>query len=84
VPLVYTRYDGNVHVAGWLFTSFGVAPDRPLAASKLLDRIQPLHLASAAMARRDAARGDRRRSPGPAARRGRRVRVLRADGERAG
>ena len=52
VPLVaYTRYDGNVHVAGWLFTSFGVgAVIGSLAAAKLLDRIQPLHLASAAMA----------------------------------
>jgi len=52
VPLVaYTRYDGNVHVAGWLFTSFGVgAVIGSLAASKLLDRVQPLHLASAAMA----------------------------------
>jgi MFS family permease len=51
VPLVaYSRYDHDVHVAGWMFTSFGIgAVAGSLAASKLLDRIQPLHLASAAM-----------------------------------
>ena len=61
--LAYTRYDGNVHVAGWLFTSFGVgAVIGSVAASKLLDRIQPLHLASAGDGVRDAAAlGDRRR-----------------------
>ena len=51
VPLLaFTRYGRDVHVAGWLFTSFGVgAVIGSLAAIKLLDRIQPLRLASVAM-----------------------------------
>ena len=48
VPLLaFTRYDRNPHVAGWIFTSFGIGA---LAGSvlvvKLLDRFAPLRLAS--------------------------------------
>jgi MFS family permease len=48
VPLLaFTRYHRDPHIAGWMFTSFGVGA---LAGSvlvvKLLDRIAPLRLAS--------------------------------------
>jgi predicted MFS family arabinose efflux permease len=51
VPLLaYTRYERNPAVAGWIFTSFGVgAVVGSLGAMKLLDRFQPLKLASVAM-----------------------------------
>jgi len=51
VPLLaFTRYDGEPAVAGWIFTSFGVgAVIGSLTAMKLLDRVQPLKLASAAL-----------------------------------
>jgi MFS family permease len=51
VPLLaYTRYDRNPHVAGWIFTAFGVGA---LAGSflvvKLLGRFAPLRLACVGM-----------------------------------
>src|SRR5260221_2192928 len=51
VPLLaYTRYHRDPAVAGWIFTSFGVgAVIGSLVAMKLLDRIQPLKLASVAI-----------------------------------
>lgn len=51
VPLVaYTRYDQNPHVAGWLFGSFGVgAVIGSVLVVKLLDRLEPLLLASVAI-----------------------------------
>jgi predicted MFS family arabinose efflux permease len=51
VPLVaFTRYGENAHVAGWIFTSFGVgAIFGSLVAMKLLNRISPLRLACVAM-----------------------------------
>ncbi len=51
VPLVaYTRYDRNPHVAGLLFTGFGVgAVIGSRVVVKLLDRFAPLKLACAAM-----------------------------------
>jgi predicted MFS family arabinose efflux permease len=51
VPLVaFTRYGENAHVAGWIFTSFGVgAIFGSLVAMKLLNRIPPLRLACIAM-----------------------------------
>ncbi len=47
VPLVaYTRYEQNAHVAGWLFSSFGVgAIAGSVLALKVLDRVPPLRLA---------------------------------------
>jgi MFS family permease len=51
VPLVaFTRYDQNPHVAGWLFGSFGVgAVIGSVLVVKLLDRFDPLLLASSAI-----------------------------------
>ena len=51
VPLLaYTRYDSDPHVAGWLFTGFGVgAVIGSVLAIKLLDRFPPLRLASFAI-----------------------------------
>src|SRR3954454_4431649 len=51
VPLVaFTRYGQDPHVAGWIFTSFGVgAIIGSLAAMKLLNSIPPLRLACIAM-----------------------------------
>lgn len=51
VPLVaYTRYDRNPHVAGLLFTGFGVgAVVGSVLVVKLLDRFAPLRLACAAI-----------------------------------
>jgi MFS family permease len=51
VPLVaFTRYDQNPHVAGWLFGSFGVgALIGSVLVVKLLDRFDPLLLASSAI-----------------------------------
>ena len=48
VPLLaFTRYDRDPHIAGWIFTSFGVgAIFGSLLAVKLLDRLSPLRLAS--------------------------------------
>jgi MFS family permease len=51
VPLLaYTRYDRDPHVAGWIFTAFGIGA---LAGSflvmKLLDRVAPLRLACVGM-----------------------------------
>ncbi len=47
VPLLaFTRYHGDPHIAGWIFTSFGVgALVGSLLVMKLLDRISPLRLA---------------------------------------
>jgi MFS family permease len=51
VPLLaFTRYDRNPHVAGWIFTSFGVgAVVGSLLVMKLLDRFAPLRLACLGM-----------------------------------
>jgi MFS family permease len=51
VPLVaYTRYGQSAHVAGWLFTSFGVgAIIGSVLAMKVLDRVPPLRLACVAL-----------------------------------
>ena len=51
VPLLaYTRYHRDPHVAGWIFTSFGVgALVGSIAVVKLVDRFRPLRLASAAL-----------------------------------
>ena len=51
VPLLaYARYHRDAHVAGWLFTGFGVgAVIGSVFVIKLLDRFQPLRLASAAI-----------------------------------
>ncbi|HEX4526241.1 MAG TPA: MFS transporter [Gaiellaceae bacterium] len=51
VPLVaYTRYGQNVHVAGWLFTSFGIgAVLGSVLTMKVLDRVPPLRLACVAL-----------------------------------
>jgi MFS family permease len=48
VPLLaFTRYHRDPHIAGWIFTSFGVgAVFGSLLAMKALDRISPLRLAS--------------------------------------
>ena len=48
VPLLaYTRYDRNPHIAGWIFTAFGIgAIVGSIAVVKLLDRFAPLKLAS--------------------------------------
>ena len=47
VPLLaFTRYHRDPHVAGWIFTSFGVgAVLGSVVVMKLLDRFQPLRLA---------------------------------------
>lgn len=51
VPLLaFTRYHRDPHIAGWLFTGFGVgAVIGSLAVIKLLDRFPPLRLASVAI-----------------------------------
>jgi len=51
VPLLaYTRYGQNAHVAGFLFTGFGIgAVIGSVVVIKLLDRFAPLRLASTAM-----------------------------------
>jgi MFS family permease len=51
VPLVaYTRYGRNAHVAGWLFTSFGLgAVIGSMLTIKVLDRVPPLRLACVAL-----------------------------------
>jgi MFS family permease len=51
VPLLaYTRYDRNPHVAGWLFTGFGVgAVLGSIAVMKLLSNFRPLRLAGVAL-----------------------------------
>ena len=51
VPVVaYTRYGQNAHVAGWLFTSFGVgAIIGSVLTLKVLDRVPPLRLACVAL-----------------------------------
>ncbi|HVW88574.1 MAG TPA: MFS transporter [Gaiellaceae bacterium] len=51
VPLLaYTRYDRNPHVAGWIFTAFGIgALVSSLLVVKLLDRVAPLRLACVGM-----------------------------------
>ncbi|HEV8459978.1 MAG TPA: MFS transporter [Gaiellaceae bacterium] len=51
VPLVaFTRYGENAHVAGWIFTSFGIgAIFGSIVAMKLLNSIPPLRLACVAM-----------------------------------
>src|SRR4051812_2860900 len=48
VPLLaYTRYDRDPHVAGWVFTGFGIgAIAGSVLVMKLLDRIAPLKLAT--------------------------------------
>jgi MFS family permease len=48
VPLLaYTRYDRDPHVAGWIFTAFGIgAITGSVLVMKLLDRYPPLRLAS--------------------------------------
>jgi MFS family permease len=48
VPLLaYTRYDRNPHIAGWIFTAFGIgALAGSVLVMKLLDRFAPLRLAS--------------------------------------
>jgi MFS family permease len=47
VPLLaYTRYDRNPHIAGWIFTAFGIgALAGSIVVVKLLDRFAPLKLA---------------------------------------
>jgi MFS family permease len=47
VPLLaYTRYDRNPHIAGWIFTAFGMgALAGSIVVVKLLDRFAPLKLA---------------------------------------
>jgi MFS family permease len=47
VPLLaYTRYDKDPHVAGWIFTAFGIgAIAGSVLVVKLLDRFAPLRLA---------------------------------------
>jgi len=47
VPLLaFTRYDQNPHVAGWIFTAFGVgAIAGSVLVVKLLDRFRPMRLA---------------------------------------
>ena len=87
VPLLaYTRYGQNAHVAGWLFTSFGVgAIIGSVLAMKVLDRVPPLRLACVALVLGHAAAvGDR--GSDLLARRVRGCRLLRrvrGDGERA-
>jgi MFS family permease len=51
VPLLaYTRYDRNPHIAGWIFTAFGVgALAGSVLVMKLLDRFAPLRLATFAI-----------------------------------
>ena len=51
VPLLaYSRYHQDAHVAGWLFTGFGIgAVIGSVLSIKLLDRFQPLRLASGAI-----------------------------------
>lgn len=51
VPLLaFTRYDENPHVAGLIFTGFGVgAIAGSVVVMKLLDRIRPIKLAAFAM-----------------------------------
>ena len=48
VPLLaYTRYDRNPHIAGWIFTAFGIgAITGSVLVMKLLDRFSPLKLAA--------------------------------------
>jgi MFS family permease len=48
VPLLaFTRYHRDPHIAGWIFTSFGVgALVGSVLVMKLLDRVSPLRLAS--------------------------------------
>ena len=48
VPLLaYTRYDRNPHIAGWIFTAFGIgAIAGSVLVMRLLDRFAPLRLAS--------------------------------------
>jgi MFS family permease len=48
VPLLaYSRYDRNPHIAGWIFTAFGIgAIVGSVAVVKLLDRFPALQLAS--------------------------------------
>jgi MFS family permease len=48
VPLLaFTRYDRNPHIAGWIFTAFGIgALTGSMLVMKLLDRFAPLRLAS--------------------------------------
>lgn len=47
VPLLaFTRYDRNPHIAGWIFTGFGIgALAGSLLVVKLLDRFKPLQIA---------------------------------------
>ena len=51
VPLLaYTRYHRDPHIAGWIFTAFGIgALAGSLLVMKLLDRFAPLRLASIGM-----------------------------------
>jgi MFS family permease len=51
VPLLaYTRYDRNPHIAGWIFTAFGVgAIAGSVLVMRLLDRFAPLRLAGFGM-----------------------------------
>jgi MFS family permease len=48
VPLLaFTRYDRNPHIAGWIFTAFGIgAIAGSVLVMRLLDRFAPLRLAS--------------------------------------
>jgi MFS family permease len=48
VPLLaYTRYDRNPHIAGWIFTAFGIgAITGSVLVMRLLDRYSPLKLAA--------------------------------------
>jgi MFS family permease len=48
VPLLaFTRYHENPHIAGWIFTAFGIgALAGSIVVMKLLDRFAPLRLAS--------------------------------------
>ena len=47
VPLLaFTRYDQNPHVAGWIFTAFGIgAITGSVLVGKLIDRFPPMQIA---------------------------------------
>ena len=88
VPLLaFTRYDENPHIAGWIFTAFGVgAIMGSVLVMKLLDRVPALRLACIGIVAASLPLLDRRRTCALAGRRPRRraVRALRPADQRAG